>query len=444
MTINNLTQYIIDETKKRNIKDVDVFIEHGESFQVNVRNQSIEEIENSIEKGLGLRLFNEGKTAFVHTTDLSKKTIDELIEIGIHNLKVSDTADYNILPDKKEYIQQDLELHDPNFGARSSLEKIELAKHLESLVLDDKRISNSNGSTFSESESSVHYANSKGVDYHVKDSVFGLSVSPVVGNGDAMQTNYWYSYARHFSDLEEQKAIAEKAVHRTVRIQNAQKLKSCEVPVIFENSIAGSLLSILVDAIDGQKVFKKQSFLAEKLNQQIGSEHLNIIENPFIKRGIGSDLVDGEGNPHTKKHIVQNGNLTTFLHNNQSAFKMNTESTGNATRSYNSTPSIGATNICIENGAYSLEELISQMDRGLFITGLLGSGLNPITGDFSRGAEGLWIENGKIQYPVNEITVAGNIVDMFKMITHFGNDTLKNRSTASPSFLVEKLTISGK
>ena len=182
----------------------------------------------------------------------------------------------------------------------------------------------------------------------------------------------------------------------------------------------------------------------DKLNQLIATDQLTISEKPFIKRGLGSTLIDGEGNLSTEKMIIKNGVLSSFLHNNQSAFKMNTISTGNAVRSYNSTPSIGSTNIILENGTHSLDELISKIDKGLLVTSLLGSGINMITGDFSRGAEGLWIDNGKIQYPVNEITIAGNMIDMFKDIEFIGNDRLDSRSVTSPSLLIKKMTLSGK
>lgn len=444
MTNEELSHYIIDKAKKKNINDVEVYIEKGESFQVSVRMQEVEEIENSIAKGLGLRLFKDGRTSFVHTSDLSTNTLDEILEIAANNLSVSDPADYNVLPEFNSFKEKELDLCDTKGSNLSTEEKIELAKSLEQRVLNDKNIKNSNGASYSESESSYTIANSNGLLFTDNDTSFGMSVSPVAGSGDKMQTNYWYSYARHFSDLENQEKIAKKAIERTTRILNAQKGQTIEVPVIFENTIASALLGIILSAINGNSVFKNETFLADKLNKSIASEDINMKESPFIKRGLGSSLIDGEGNNSQEKTIIQDGVLSTFLHNNQSAFKMNTSSTGNAVRSYNSTPSIGSTNVILENGNNSIDELISKIDKGLLVTSLLGSGINMITGDFSRGAEGLWIENGKIQYPVNEITIAGNMIDMFKDIEFIGNDRLDSRSVTSPSLLIKKMTLSGK
>jgi PmbA protein len=444
MTIQNRINWLIDEAKKRNIQDVEVFYQTGESFSVDVRQQKIENIENSIEKGIGLRLFSDGKTSFTHSTDDSKSTLEIMLEKAIENLKSSDVADYNLLPKTKKIEKIDLKKYNPEGISRDISEKIESAQKMEQIILENAQITNSNGASYSESLGKSILANSNGLFYEKEGTSYSKSVSPVAGKGDEMQSNYWYSAHTDINLLEQEEKIAKKAIERTTRLLGAKKAKTGSFPIVFENLMAQRLFGIFVSALNGNSVFRKQSFLANKLNEIVAADFINLVEDPFISGNFSSSYVDSEGFPTQKQEILKNGELKTFLHNFQSATKMKTVSTGNARRSYASAPYISASNIILENSENSVEKLISDAGTGLYLTGLMGSNINPITGDISQGAEGLWIENGKISYSVNEITIAGNILDILKNIRAVANDRDERNGVSIPALLVEGITISGE
>lgn len=328
----------------------------------------------------------------------------------------------------------DLDLHHP--WDISVEEAIAIAKECEAAALAvDKRITNSEGASVSTGEGYFAYSNSHGFTGGYSSSRHGVSCSVIAESGDSMQRDYWYSTARAAADIESPAAIGKRAGERTVRRLNSKKIKTCQVPVIFEAPLASGLISNLVSAISGGNLYRKSSFLLDSLGKQIASPLLNIDEEPHLKKGLASSPFDSEGVATKSRQLVKDGVLQGYVLGSYSARKLGMQSTGNAG---------GNHNLIVQSGLLDLAGLLKQMGTGLFVTELLGSGINMVTGDYSRGAAGFWVENGVIVYPVEEITIASNMADMLKSIVAIGNDVNIQGSKQVGSILIERMTVASE
>ena len=315
----------------------------------------------------------------------------------------------------------------------SNEEAIAIAKTCEDAALKtDARITNSEGASVSTGTGFFAYSNSHGFTGGYSSSRHGVSCSVIAESGGSMQRDYWYSTARAAEDLQSAVDIGTAAGERTVRRLNAKKIKTCQVPVLFEAPLASGLISTLISAISGGNLYRKSSFLLDSLGKQIASPLLNIYEDPFIKKGLASSPFDNEGVATKARQLVQDGVLQGYVLSSYSARKLGMKTTGNAG---------GNHNLMIRPGANDFAGLLKQMGTGLVVTELLGHGMNMVTGDYSRGAAGFWVENGMIVHPVEEITIASNMVDMLKMITAIGNDVLVQGSKQVGSILIERMTV---
>jgi PmbA protein len=441
-----LGREILAMAQARGASDGDVVMAESESFFVTVRMGEVEKISQAGEKRLGLRLFFANSSASASTSDISEKSIEKLVDDTVRMAKVTAQDPHAGLPDAGELARDlpDLDLSDEAARTISVDEKIQIALDAENSALAyDSRISNSEGAEFSNQFGRVIYASTQGFAGEYSGSTFGHSVAPVAKQNGAMQRDYWYSSNRKFAKLESPASVGEKAAQRVLRRLGARKVKTCAVPVVFDSEMAASLLRNLASALSGYALYKGASFLAGKLGTRIGSDLLTVIDDGTIPGALGSRPFDGEGLPMRKKMVVDQGELQSYLLDSYSGRKLGMKSTGNASRSVGDAPGVSPANFYLNPGKDGPDQIIRSVESGLYVTEMIGFGVNMVTGDFSRGAAGLWIENGELAYPVEEITIAGNLKEMFQNITMVGSDLEMRGRIASPTIKIERMTIAG-
>ena len=442
-----LGREVLAMAKSKGASQGDVMMAESESFFVTVRMGEVEKISQAGEKRLGLRLFFGHSSASASTSDISKKSIEKLVEDTARMARVTAQDPHSGLPDAGELARElpQLDLIDEPARSVSVDEKIDIALQAEKSALAyDARITNSEGAEFSNQFGRVIYASSHGFAGEYSGSTFGHSVSPVASQNGSMQRDYWYSSNRKFSRLESPANVGEKAAQRVLRRLGGRKIKTCEAPIVFDPEMAASLLRSLASALSGYSLYKGASFLAGRLGTQIGSDLLTVIDDGTIPGALGSRPFDGEGLAVRKKSVVEKGLLQTYLLDTYSGKKLGMASTGNASRSVGEPPAVSPANFYLVPGKYSPEQIIATVKAGLYVTEMIGFGVNMVTGDYSRGAAGLWIENGELAYPVEEITIAGNLKEMFQNIEMTGSDLELRGRIASPTIKISQMTIAGE
>jgi PmbA protein len=442
----DLANDILAKAKARGASQGDVVMAESRSFFVTVRMGEVEKISQSGEKRLGLRLFFGNRSACASTSDISDQAIDRLVNDTVQMAQATAQDPCGGLPEPAEHARDipDLDLLDEDARSVSVEERIQLALDTEKSALAfDERISNSEGAEYSDGFGRVIYASSQGFSGEYEGSNFGHSVAPVAKSNGSMQRDYWYSTNRKFARLESPQRVGENAARRVLRRLGGRKVKTCEVPIVFESEMAASLLRALSSAISGYALYKGASFLIGKLDGQIGSELVSVIDDARIPGALGSKPFDGEGLPTRKKVIVERGKLRSYLLDTYSGKKLGMASTGNASRSVGEPPAVAPANFYLSPGRHSPEEIIGSVKRGLYVTELIGFGVNMVTGDYSRGAAGLWIENGELSHPVEEVTIAGNLKEMFQKIEMVGNDLELRGRIAAPTIKIAQMTVAG-
>jgi PmbA protein len=441
-----LAREILKQARKQGITAGDIVMIESESFNVTVRLGEVDKISQAEEKRLGLRLFHRVSSATASTSDISRASIAKLIEETWAMARATAPDEYSGLPAEEELMHDppDLDLLDKKADSVGVEEKIGLAREAESTALGfDPRIVNSEGAEFSSNVQRVIYASSVGFAGEYRSSVFGLSVSPVAGENGSMQRDYWYSTQRKYDRLETPRSIGEKAAQRALRKLNARKVRTCEVPVVFDPETAATLLRHLSSALSGYSLYKRASFLLGKLGQRIASDQVSVVDDATIPSALGSRPFDGEGARSRKNAVIERGMLHSYLLDHYSGRKLGYRSTGNAARSVGSPPSVAPTNFYLLPGPYAPEEILESVEQGFYVTDLIGFGVNLLTGDYSRGASGYWIEKGTLAYPAEEITIAGNLNEMLLGIEMVGNDLEMRSRTSAPSVKVNRMTIAG-
>lgn len=437
---------ILAMAKSKGASDGDVMMVESESFFVTVRMGEVEKISQAGEKRLGLRLFFGQSSATASTSDISRKSIDKLVDDTVRMARVTAQDPHNGLPEADELAREAvvLDLLDDTARVVPVDEKIQIALDTEKSALAyDSRITNSEGAEFSNQFGRVVYASSRGFAGEYTGSIFGHSVSPVAAQNGSMQRDYWYSSNRKFAKLESSQKVGARAAERVLRRLGGRKVKTCEVPVIFDPEMAASLMGNLSSALSGYALYKGASFLMGKLGTKIGSELLTVVDDATIAGALGSRPFDGEGLPTRKKTVVERGELKSYLLDTYSGKKLGMKSTGNASRSVGSPPGVAAGNFYLAGGRHSPEQIISSVKAGLYVTEMIGFGVNMVTGDYSRGAAGLWIENGGFTYPVEEVTIAGNLKEMFENIDMVGSDLELRGRIAAPTIKISSMTVAG-
>lgn len=400
---------------------------------VSVRMGEVEHIEYNRDKGMSVTVYFGKQKGHASTSDLSPQALADTVAAACNIARYTAKDDYCGLADA-ELMATDIPDLDLNHPWNISVEEaIEIARICESAALGvDARITNSEGASVSTGTGVFAYSNTHGFTGGYPSSRHGVSCSVIAESDSSMQRDYWYSTARAAQDLQSPADIGRIAGERTVRRLDSKKIKTCQVPVLFEASLASGLISTLISAISGGNLYRKSSFLLDSLGKQIASPLLNIYEDPFIKKGLASSPFDNEGVATSPRQLVKDGVLQGYVLSSYSARKLGMKTTGNAG---------GNHNLIIQPGAHDFAGLLKQMGTGLVVTELLGHGMNMVTGDYSRGAAGFWVENGVIVHPVEEITIAGNMADMLKMIIGIGNDVLVQGSKQVGSILIERMTV---
>ncbi len=438
----NLLSDLIDKALKYGATDVDAIIINSTSLSTEVRLSKLVDIERSENMAVALRVLIDGKQAIVSTADLSTQSLNSALKRVIAMAKVTPSNPHLSLASKEQMAHKfvELNLYDADEPSAESL--IEKARITEDFALADKEITNSDGASASYHAGKIYFATSKGFQHSYKTSSSSLSLSVLAGLNENMQTDYAYSIARFAQDLKSPEEIGLEAARRVISKLNPRKLVTCEMPVIFDQRVAKGLISALAGAVNGTLISRGTSFLIDHLGQEIFNDQINIIDDPFIIKGLGSRPFDGEAISGTKLNIVEKGILKTYLLDLQTASKLEMKTTGHATRSLASAPSPGTSNLYLEPGKISQEDMIKSIKKGLLITEVFGHGANIVTGDYSQGVSGFYIENGEITYPVSEITIASNLKYMFKHMTP-ANDLKFESSVNSPSIFIEKMTVAG-
>ncbi len=433
-----LAEFLVGSAIKNGADEAEVSIHFDRGFSVDVRQGEIEKLEEAGDKEMSIRLIKDKKTATIDSSDFSKPVLEQLIKNAISRAEASSPDPFAGLPEFDSSIKlvdwQELAIFDETIEGLTPEQKIDYARQIEAICLSDKRISNSHGASFSNFTSETILVNSFGFSGCYQRTGCEAGVHLQAGDGDNKVEDGWYESSRFFKNLWSPEKIAATAIQRVTRLINPRKVKTQNVPVVLEPNIARSLLGFFYQCINGEAIYMKQSFLVNKINEKIAGEGITIVDDGLIPGAPGSKPFDGEGVPIRKTVVVEKGILKTYLTDAYSARKLNRKSTGNAS---------GGNNFHLQPGSYSPQEIIKSVDKGLLLTGTLGQGTNPATGDFSRGAIGLWIENGVVTFPVAEITVSGNLSQMLKNIEMIGNDLRFTRSLAGPTIKIGEMTVSG-
>ena len=400
---------------------------------VSVRLSEVENIEYNRDKGMSVTVYFGQQKGHASTSDLTQQALKDTVAAACNIAKYTAKDEFCGLADADLMAKNilDLDLHHPwNISVD---EAIELAKECEAAALSvDSRITNSEGASVSTGEGYFAYSNSHGFTGGYPSSRHGVSCSVIAESEDSMQRDYWYSTARASEDIQIAADIGRLAGERAVRRLNSRKISTCQVPVLFEAPLASGLISTLINAISGGSLYRKSSFLLDSLGKQVASPLLNIVENPHLKKGLASSPFDNEGVATQARQLVKEGVLQGYVLGSYSARKLGMKTTGNAG---------GNHNLIVQSGANDFSGMLKQMGTGLLVTELLGTGVNMVTGDYSRGAAGFWVENGVIIHPVEEITIASNMADMLKMIVGIGTDVVIQGSKQVGSILIERMTV---
>ena len=444
----NLASELVSALQKQGADACDVYINSMEGFNTTIRLGEIEKLQQSNSKGLGLRVFKNGATALTFTTDFQGKTVQELVKETLEIVKISSSDQYNGLAPKEllgEY-KGKLMLFDESIPKLSPEKKIEMVKEMEAAGRSfDKRITNSNGASWSNSIGQVTLANSDGFVGQYQTTNASLSVRLMAEENGVKQVDGWYSFNRFFNKLDSPAAIGKEAGRRVIARLGGKKVKSQAVPVVLDPDVASDFVGMIFGAAAGASIYRRSSYLIDKIGQEIVSPSITIIDDATMIDGLASRPFDGEGVKSSSLTLIENGVLKTYICDSYPAKRLKAKVTGNASRGYSSAPGVSASNLYLKNGSTNPKDIIKSVKNGLYLTEMFGFGLNSVTGDFSQGASGYWIENGEITYPVQEITIAGNVLKALKNVQAIGNDlSFKLGSTASPTLLISELTIGGE
>ncbi len=443
----DFAESIVSAAMRKGATAAEVMIVEGSEFSVGVRLGQIEKLKDSASQHLGLRVLWEGRQAALSTSDFSKDAIDKLVQEAVELAQLTSVDDQLCLPDPTDFAKDwpDLALYDPELDSLSPDKKIELGLAVEAAARNaDSRIVNFDGGGFDSASRGLIMANSLGFVGSYETTACSLSIVPIASENGKMQQDYWYDNKRKFSELESADSIGKKAAERALRKLGGRKVKTQRVPVIFDQRVASSLLGDLFQAVSGDAIIKKSSFLVGKLEEKIASDLLTIIDDGQMVGRLGSRPFDSDGLPTQKTIVIEKGRLNSYLLNTYTARKLGMKSTANATRGLSGPPSVTCNNFFIAAGKNSPKEIISSVKNGFFVTDLLGFGVNIVTGDYSRGASGIWIENGELTYPVEEVTIAGNLKEMLKQIEMVGNDLDFRDRISAPTLKIEQMTVSGE
>jgi PmbA protein len=446
--LRDLAQDIVRRAMAGGATAAECVVREGDEFSALVRLGQVETLKESGSRSIGMRVFFGQRAASTYSSDFSRDGLDRMVKSALELAKITSEDPFGGIPEPAQLgaLTGDLDLYYKDVYSMTGAERIDYARRAEKAALDtDPRIKNSEGGSFDAATGHKVLANSHGFVGEYRRSYCSVAAVPIAQTEDgAMQRDYWYSVARTLSKLDAPEKVGNIAAERTLRRLGARKAKTAQVPIIFDPMVSSSILEHIFEGINGDSVYRGASFLAGKLGQKIAGDNVNIIDDGTIPGGFGTSPFDGEGVPTRRTVVVGNGVLQSYLLNTYTAKKLGLQTTGNASRGLAGTPGIGPGNYFLQPGTKTPKELIAGVKEGLYVTEFLGSGANLVTGDYSRGASGMWISGGELAYPVEEITVAGNLKELFFNISEIANDLEFRGSVAAPTLRVDGLTVGGE
>ncbi len=438
----NVLSDVIARARRAGADAADAVLVEGTSMAHSQRLGKTEKLERSESYDLGLRVLFGKRQAIVSSNDRSASALGELVERAVTMARAVPEDPFCGIaePDQIARDWPDLDTSDPEEPTPDAL--IARARAAEEAALAVAGVTNSEGAEASWSRAAVALAASNGFAGAYGDSGHSVSAAVLAGSGTGMERDYDYSSAVYAADLQDPAAIGKSAGERAVRRLGARKAATAKVPIVFDPRVSRSLVGHLIGAIVGPAIARGTSFLKDKLGERIFPAAISIIDDPHRRRGLRSKPFDGEGIANRRRAIIENGVLTTWLLDLRSARQLSLATTGHASRGTSSPPSPSPTNLWLEPGAVTAQELIGDIDRGFYVNELMGMGVNGVTGDYSRGAAGFWIENGKLAYPVSEVTIAGNLKSMFQELTAASDLEFKTGNDA-PTLRVDGMMLAG-
>jgi len=442
-----LARRLVQRARRKGAKQAEAYVELGRQSSCRVRDGQIEDLTQATSKGAGLRVLKDRRLGFAYTSDFQEGTLDAFVERALALAEAAAPNPHNGLPERKDLGTPcpPEHLFDPAVVDLPSDWKIKTALEVERAGRSvDPRIATFDSVGAGDHVAETYVASSEGASAGYSGTYVYLYAAPVASDGQQHQVAYWSDYKRYLGDLDSPEAVGLEAARRALRMLGARKVKSQRVPVVFDPTMAGSFIAAVAHAANGDAVYKKSSVLAPLKGKVIAAEHVTIVDDGLLDRGLGTSPVDGEGVATRVTPIVERGVLKSFLYDAQTARKAKAKTTGNAMRGYSSLPYIGTNNLRLEPGKVGPEEIIRGVKRGLYVTAMLGRGADIVTGDYSRGANGLWSEDGELAFPVQEVTVAGNLLGMLKSIDAIGNDLQFRSSVLAPTIRFAELTVAGE
>lgn len=437
-----LLEQVLDYARRAGADQADALVIASEELAVNWRLGELEDLTRAESAGIGLRVFCGQRQAVVSSTQMVPETLEELAQraVSMANVAPEDAHIGLVAPEKLAKNWRDLELADTDMLSEEVL--VEQARTTEDAARAVAGVTNSEGAEAESSKTSIAMANTNGFLGSYTTTMHALSVSVLAGEGVGMERDYAYSVRRHAGELNSPEAIGKDAAERAIKRLNPRKAKSCTVPVIFDPRVSKALIGTLASCISGSAVARGTTFLKNHLNQQVFASGIRIMDDPTRVGGLASRPFDAEGVAGIARAVVEDGVLTTWLLDRRSAHKLGMETTGHASRGLASPPSPSSTNFYLENGEKTPTELIADLKDGFYVTDLMGMGVNQVTGDYSQGASGFWIENGKLSYPVSEVTIAGHLLDMFRTLTP-ADDLAFDFRVNAPTVRIDAMTVAG-
>ena len=446
--LRELAQDIVRRAMKGGATTAECVVREGDEFSTLVRLGQVETLKEAGSRSIGVRVFFGQRAASTYSSDFSREGLDRMVQSALTLAKITSEDPFGGIPEPGQLgqISGDLDLYHEDVYSLSGTDRIDYARRAEKAALEvDPRIKNSEGGSFDAATGRKVLANSHGFVGEYRRSYCSVAAIPIAQNDDgAMQRDYWYSVARTLTKLDAPEKVGRIAAERTLRRLGARKVKTAQVPVIFDPMVSTSILEHIFEGVNGDSVYRGASFLAGKLGQKIAGENVTILDDGTMIGGFGTSPFDGEGVATRRTVVVENGVLRSYLMNTYTAKKLGMQTTGNAARGLAGTPGIGPGNYFLQAGTRSPKQLIGDVKEGLYVTEFLGHGANLVTGDYSRGASGMWISGGELAFPVEEITVAGNLKEMFLNISEIASDLEFRGSVAAPTLRMDGLIVGGE
>ncbi len=443
----DVAQGIIKQALAGGATDAECTVSEGTEFSASVRMGEVETLKEAGSRGAGLRVLIGRRMGASYTSDLTPEGIRHMVNSAIDLASVTTEDPHAALPDAEEMgsIATELHLFSEDVAGLATEKKIDAARRAEAAALAyDPLITNSEGGSFDSHIGGRVFANSRGFAGAYQTTYCSVSTVPVAMKDGAMERDYWFTMARNFAGLEDFESVGRIAAQRALRRLGAVKVETQRAPIIFEPRVARSLLGNLFEAVEGRSIYREASFLAGKLGEKIADERITLIDDGTIPHLFGSQPFDDEGVPTRRTPVIERGVLKNYLLNTYTARKLGMKTTGNASRGITGNAGIGHGNFFLEAGDKSPEEILRGVKNGFFVTELIGSGVNTVTGDYSRGAVGMWIRDGELAFPVSEVTIASTLQEMLNGIAEIGSDLEFRGSVSAPTIMIGEMTVAGR